>query len=370
MNINILVPQNNTLFIAIIVVFILFSIVMYAFPSIFIYLFGNILGNLLLAVAVIALAFFDKRWAIGLAAIFVILYQAYHLTTGPSSWSSSYKTESSIKEGFTQWSSQLQSDFLNFQKIYNPHYRFDMNILQSQASPQEVEYLLKYKKWPWSTEIQDLYKEATITSSTISVDPDVALQNAQSIYNEQAIKELLSWNSKEGAFLLTGVTIGHSKGIPANYNNTVRCGMNNKGEIGMDKIINIGYSGIDASMLTKITRIANDQIPKWVPGFSFLKNTCNPCVALDDPPSYSCPFAINIGNGNAVSPIWRNLWGLDDAENNSKTEFPLLADLSTAVETDVGVMAPNTNTPVKDVTVPLVLDDSNTHESPYENANI
>ena len=245
-----------------------------------------------------------------------------------------------------------------------------MHILQSQASPQEVEYLLKNKKWPWSTEIQDLYKEATIASSTISVDPDVALQNAQSIYNEQAIKELLSWNSKEGAFLLTGVTIGHTKGVPANYNNTVRCGMNSKGEIGMDKIVNIGYSGIDASMLTKITRIANDQIPKWIPGFSFLKNTCNPCVALDDPPSYTCPFSINVGNGTAVSPIWRNLWGLDDAENNSKTEFPLLADLSTTVETDVGVMAPNTNTPVKDVTVPLVFDNSTAHESPYENANI
>jgi hypothetical protein len=39
-----------------------------------------------------------------------------------------------------------------------------------------------------------------------------------------------------------------------------------------------------------------------------LNGPCNPCAPLDNPPSYSCPFSLNTGNGAEVSPIWKLLW--------------------------------------------------------------
>ena len=45
--------------------------------------------------------------------------------------------------------------------------------------------------------------------------------------------------------------------------------------------------------------------------FQFIKQPCNPCEILqEDVPNYNCPFTINTGNGNKVSPIWAYLWGM------------------------------------------------------------
>ena len=53
-----------------------------------------------------------------------------------------------------------------------------------------------------------------------------------------------------------------------------------------------------------------------MPGFSFVKEPCNPCVALHD--DYSCPFKLNVkesdvndNGGNKVSHFWRKLWSLE-----------------------------------------------------------
>jgi hypothetical protein len=113
-NINVYVPRNNNLFIAIISVFLLFSLLLYSYPPLFIFLFNNILGNLLLAVGVIGVGIFDVRWAIGLAAIFVILYQAFKLNN--ASLNTASLNTASLKEGFTNWSPQLITDFKNLKK--------------------------------------------------------------------------------------------------------------------------------------------------------------------------------------------------------------------------------------------------------------
>jgi len=320
LNINVFVAKNNSFFVAVIAIFLLFSLVLYAFPSLFVFLFGNILGNLLLILGVVGLGYFDVRWAIGLGAIFVILYQAYSLSSG------------SLKvEGFEAWSPQLKADFVKFENTYNPNFQFDLNIVQKQASPEEVEYLIKNNKWPWSDSVKSMYKDAIMRNSVISMDPGVALDVAQTIYNEKAVKEMLSWNSKEGAFLLSGVTIGHTEGLPDNVNNIVRCGTGDSSGVPvMEKIVNVGYDGINGSMIQNISVVPDADIPGLVPGFKFLKGACNPCLALNDPPDYSCPFSLNVGDGGGVSTIWQNLWGLDglvSSGSSKKNQFPLLNEL-------------------------------------------
>jgi len=333
--INKFILKNNTLYIAIIAIFLLISLSIYSFPSLFNFLFNNILGNLLLILVVICFGYFDLRWAIGLGILFIILYQVNHL--------------SPKKEGFTEWSQTLKDDFIQFEKTYNPNLQFDINIIQKQASPEEVEYLLQNNKWEWSDTVKTLYRDFIMTNLPTSMDPDVALDIAQTVYNETAVKELMSWNTKEGIFLLTGATIGHTEGLPDNLNNIVRCGFGTdasgntdiNGNAIMEKIVNVGYDGINGSMIKNITPVADADLPGLVPGFKFLKGACNPCVALDDPTNYSCPFSLNVGDGGQVSDIWSDLWGLvtiigDSSGSGSgssagtsvkKNQFPLLNEL-------------------------------------------
>jgi len=356
-NINVYVPKNNTLFIAVIAIFMLFSIVLYTYPSVFVFLFGNILGNVVLAVIVLAVAYVDARWAIGFAALFIILYQAYSLSN------------KKVKEGFEEWSPQLKSDFMIYEKTNNPNFQFDINVIQKQASPQEVEYLIKNNKWPWSDDIKKMYKEAIMTKSITSIDPGVALDIAQTIYNEAAVKKLLSWNTKEGDFLLTGVTVGHTKGLPDNVNNIVRCGSNGE----MEKITNIGYDGINGSMIKNVSPVANSDIPSVVAGFKFLKGDCNPCGALEDPANYSCPFSLNVGDGGNVSSIWANLWGLREKEDEKK-EFPILLELKKEINNATELLIPRSNSNNINISeseegVHLISMDHNDVESPYLNSN-
>jgi len=215
------------------------------------------------------------------------------------------------KEGFT-WKDKLTQDYLKSQNTYNPDYVFDTNILQKQASPEEVQYFLKNKKWYWSPETQKLYKESVMRDNIISIDPEISLNIAQGIYNEQAVKQVLSWKTKEGLFILNGITIGHTKDLPENINNVVKCDIQPDGTHKMKKITNLGYGSINGEMIKKIDEINDEDIPKNVPGFHFLKSPCNPCIPLNGPTNYSCPFSINVGDGNGVSNVWKNLWNIKE----------------------------------------------------------
>ena len=107
----------------------------------------------------------------------------------------------------------------------------------------------------------------------------------------------------------------------------------------MEKISYLGYNSINGDKTKNVEVIENADIPKVVTGFSFLQGTCNPCVALNNPPNYSCPFSLDVGDGGDISPIWQNLWGYDD--NNTKVEddesvdpesFPLLIQLADEID--------------------------------------
>jgi hypothetical protein len=72
-----------------------------------------------------------------------------------------------------------------------------------------------------------------------------------------------------------------------------------------------------------------------------LGQPCNPCVALKSSPEYTCPFALNTGNGYDVSPIWQMLWNVTpesvttattntttkSSSDTTTTSFPILSQL-------------------------------------------
>ena len=311
---NSYISKNNSLFISIIFIFTLFGVIMFLNPKVIVFMFDTFLGNLLLILCVIGVGVFDIKYAIGMTSIFIILYQAFHIAIASSS--------SKNREGFTfdfggGWSDKLKADFVQFQKTTNPNVVFDMNIIPNQATSNEAQYLLKTGHWQWSPEVKQLYLDAVAQNTIISSDPNGSMNKAQTIYNETAIKEILSWNAKEGVFLLDGAVIGHSADMPADVNNVVKCGTNDSGDITMQKIEYTGYNSVSGGMKSNITPVSNSMLPTVVNGFKFLKEECNPCVALNDPHNYSCPFSINTGNGDKVSSIWDMLWKQTDGSYNS-----------------------------------------------------
>ncbi len=300
-DINIFIPPNNTSFVTTVSVFVVVLIILFLKPELFFMAFKTFLGNVVLLFIILGVSYIHFKYAIALALFFIILSRV--------AW-----TSSSLKEGFVEkkentWSKELVDKFLKFQKVLNPNVVYDMKVVQQQASPDEVEYLFMNNKWPWTKEVIDLYQQAVAENSFVKVDPGIAMIDAQRIYNEMAMKQILSFGTKEGTFLLNGVVIGHNQKMPSNVNDIVRCGTdpNTKGSV-VEKVVYNGYDSISGAMNKTVTNVEFGDIPGLVNGFQFLNGPCNPCAPLDNPPSYSCPFSLNTGNGAEVSPIWKLLW--------------------------------------------------------------
>jgi len=297
-DINIFIPSNNTSFVTVVSVFVIVLIILFLKPELFFMAFKTFLGNVILLFIILGVSYIHFKYAIALALFFIILSRV--------AW-----TNSSLKEGFAAnaWSDDLVAKFLKFQKVLNPNVVYDMKVVQQQATPDEVEYLFKHNKWPWTKQVMDLYKQAVAENSFVKVDPGIAMIDAQRIYNEMAMKQILSFGTKEGTFLLNGVVIGHNKKMPSNVNDVVRCGTDPKTKKSVvEKVVYNGYDSISGAMNKTVTNVGVSDIPGLVNGFKFLNGPCNPCTPLDNPPSYSCPFSLNTGNGAEVSPIWKLLW--------------------------------------------------------------
>lgn len=214
----------------------------------------------------------------------------------------SYYQSFRTKEGFT-WSKKSITDFLQFQETINPNTQFDINMIQKQASEKELQELLETGRWPWANDTKYLYMDAVYHKPIVKINPKDSLEFAQTLYNDNAAKKLVSWNTKEGEFLLNGVLID---------NGTIKCGT--KGENVNDsrliKTVQTGYNLWNGYRNLEKTVLKNDELPQEVSGFHFIKNSCNPCVALND--DYSCPFQINVQGqeNNHVSEVWKSLWKL------------------------------------------------------------
>jgi hypothetical protein len=257
-------------------------------------------------------------YGISTAIIFFILYRM---------------TIISSKEGFS-WTQESIDKFIGLQQSINPNVIFDVNRVQEQASQEDVDYFIKNGMWNWSKEVIELYKNAVSNNSYIRNTLGDSVLEARKLYNENIILEILSWQEKEGQFLVTGVTILYNDdnkdrnglGTYAYNSELVTDATNPKAsvikcdtdfEINADTNSKIAlkqyqYTG-DGAVFgehnTKITDVDYNNLEKLVPGFKFIKEACNPCLALNDPANYSCPFKLDIKDTEeGVSQVWSYLW--------------------------------------------------------------
>lgn len=210
-----------------------------------------------------------------------------------------------------KWSPDLIKRFNIYQTTISKNKTyFDLDILQKQASPYEVEQLLETGYWPWSDQLKYEYLQSVWSSPIIKIEPKYALDYAMKIYNKTAVRELLAWNTKEGHFLLYGGDLGVSDGMPTNVHNTLKCSTDSNGNSVMEKKIYTGMNLWNGYMNTITTKVKAEDIPKNMPGFTFIKNSCDPCIALNSPGDFSCPFKLNIEGNDSISYPWQSLWGL------------------------------------------------------------
>jgi hypothetical protein len=227
-------------------------------------------------------------------------------------------TKNSGKNGFQNlsnntiaWSPDLIKRFNIYQTTVNQNVnQFDLDQLQRQATPTEAEEYLKNGYWYWPDDLKNLYIEKVWQNPIIKIDPQYALDYAMRVYNQNAVRELLAWNTKEGHFLLYGGDIGVTDGMPQNMNNTIKCSVDTNNNSVLKKKVYTGMNLGNGYMNSKTTVVKPEDIPKEMPGFNFVKGPCNPCIALNSPGDFSCPFSINIKGDDSISEPWKQLWNI------------------------------------------------------------
>jgi hypothetical protein len=76
--------KHMNLLAGLITMFVVLWFVMFAVPNLFVYLFDTFLGNFILFVFIIMAAMYNVKLALGLAAIFVILFRFSYMTASRS----------------------------------------------------------------------------------------------------------------------------------------------------------------------------------------------------------------------------------------------------------------------------------------------
>ena len=171
---NLFNQDNKTMLIGLLSILIILWIILYIIPEFLISLFNTILGNLILLLSVILVTAQDIKFGIVLAIMLIILYRFSHL-----------------KEGFT-WSEESGKQFIELQNSINPNVVFDTKEIKKQASQEEVDYFLKNARWPWSKGVEDLYKELLDKNTYVRLNPDDAMNDVKTKYNQSIITQILS----------------------------------------------------------------------------------------------------------------------------------------------------------------------------------
>ena len=359
--------ENQKIIIGFLSILIFLWMILYVIPGIFSTLFNTLLGNLILLLGIILLGIKDIKYSLLALLLVIVLYRFSQLNN------QSFNNQTNLKEGFT-WSQQSTQDFINLQGTLNPHVVFDTNKIQQQASQEEVEYFLQNQLWPWSQEVQDLYKESVMNNQYIQINPDDAVNQARQIYNQQIILEIISWQKKEGQFLLNGVIVNDISGSDPSGNSTASYSRNGAGSYAFTSglISNENNPNIkiikcksdpsgnyalsqgqynDAQEKQVYSELEASDLENIIPGFKFVSQPCNPCVALNSPPNYTCPFTLDLSNSNSqgqpnnlfsnnISKVWQYLWGINTdplqsvpsstSETNTPAnpnDFPILGQL-------------------------------------------
>ena len=220
--------------------------------------------------------------------IFIILYFIRHNILEP--FTQNPETQKTQNSQNSEWSQDLTNRFLKYQNTMSKNdYTYNLEILKQQVTPNEVEEYLKTGYWNWDDDLKNMYIEKVNSSTLVKIMPEYSLDYAMRMYTPSAIKQILAWNYKEGKFLLYG-------GKSINQND-IKC--SSDPEPILQEIIN-----------GEPTDIKNENIPNIMPGFSFINNPCNPCVALKNPMDTTCAFKLNVKGNDDISPIWAKIWNI------------------------------------------------------------
>jgi hypothetical protein len=269
--------ENRTKVIGLLTILIALWLVFYFIPQIFASLFNTLLGNLILILATILTLSYNLRYGLMLFLILIILYR----------FSTLVKVN---KESFTDQSLQ---DFLLIQNTINRQKIFDTDILQTQATQEELDYFNSHGMWPWSDSTIDLYISLTNKNPYIRTYSKDGVNYARTIYNEKAILELLSNQTNEGLFKINGVQVEGDKPntkeqLPDGFGSfpytsglmedkrkdVIKCNLDTQQ---LERTRYNGRGGIFGEQLTEVSPVDYNDLPKAVPGFSFLSEPCNPC---------------------------------------------------------------------------------------------
>ena len=220
-----------------------------------------------------------------------------------------------LKEGFVSdmgWPNDLVQRFITYQRTVNLNdHQFDLDILQKQATPEEAEHLLSTGFWPWPDDLQYEYLDKVWQTPIIKIAPSFALDYAMKLYNKNAARELLAWNTKEGQFLLYGANIGNTEGMPKDVNNSIKCVPDkNNNSFSIKKIVYKDMNLWNGYMEYETQDLKPEDISEEMNGFSFIGSPCDPCVALNSPGNFSCPFKLNVKGDDSISWSWKSLWSL------------------------------------------------------------
>jgi len=314
---NIINEENKTKIIGLLTILILLWLVLYFIPEIFTSLFNTLLGNLILVTISILTLMYDLKYGIITSLTLIIIYRFSQL--------------SRTKEGFT-WNEQSTQDFLLIQNSINRQNIFDVNMIQTnQASQEEVDYFNTNGMWPWSQKTIELYKEAVNKNPYIRTYSGDAVNYARKKYNEAAVLMILSYQTKEGQFLLNGVLVKNPSGnkmedLPNGYgdfpynsglignksDDVIKCNMSKKNGATLERITYTGKGGIYGEQTSKTNSVDYNNLENIIPGFNFVNGPCNPCGAINEKPDYSCPFNLNVKNKPpSVSNVWQYLWNIN-----------------------------------------------------------
>ncbi len=340
--------ENRTKIIGLLTILLVLWLILYFIPELLTSLFNTLLGNLILLTVSILVSSYNIKYGIVITLLFVTMYRFLQL--------------SKRKEGFA-WDTQSTKDFIKIQSTINPQKIFDVNMIQkNQASQEELAYFNEHGMWPWSQKTKDLYIEALNANTFIRTLPADGLNYAMTIYNEAAILRLLSYQTKEGQFLLNGVLVQDPSGnkmedLPNGFgdfpyksgllgnksDDIIKCNMSNPNNASLERITYTGKGGIYGEQTSKVTPVDYNELESIIPGFTFVNSPCNPCVAINETPDYSCPFKLTVKNKPPfISSIWQYLWNINDnplqsmpsflSENINPNEFPILSELQSELK--------------------------------------
>ena len=346
-------------------------LVLYLIPEVFVSLFNSLLGNLILIMSTALIFMNNRTYGLIVGMIILVLYKFTRLSKEGFSLniSGSFDIDDQTQEMSQQEMSQkkmsqqeMNEDFLKIQSTINKNVVFDMNTINSQASDEELDYFNKNGKWPWSQEVIKLFEEAINRNPYIRTLPEAATNYARTIYNQAAIIRVLTYQTKEGQFLINGVLVKDPSGnkmeeLPSGFGNfpyesgllgnrvddIIKCNIKNDNNPTLERVRYTGKGGIFGEQTEKVTPVDYNDLENIIPGFTFLNKPCNPCGAVAAKPDYSCAYRLRVKDKPPfISNIWQYLWNINDnplesqpsflSESINPNEFPLLSELQTELQ--------------------------------------